>query len=106
MKNNGECISGTQLRLEWIQRYGVVELIAAKGNTGSIRTALCRYLKQGRGAGFSTGELVDWLGISTPSILIKAGYSDAEIEEAMMILGRLTDAEIDNVLIGPKPYLP
>ncbi len=92
--------------MEWLQRYGADELRAAKGNTKSIRTALCRYLKQGKGAGFSTGELVDWLGVSTPSILSKAGYSDGETEETMQILGQVTDTEIDNVQIGPKPYLP
>jgi hypothetical protein len=106
MKNEDEIICGTQLRMEWLQRYGADELRVAKGNVKSIRIALCRYLKQGKGAGFSTGELVDWLGVSTPSILGKAGYSDGETEEAMQILGQVTDSEIDNVQIGPKPYLP
>jgi hypothetical protein len=92
--------------MKWIQEYAVEQLEAAKRGEIPVRTALCRYLKQGGGAGFSTGELVDWLGVSSPSLLSKAAYNDAETAEAMEVLVSITDQEIEQTRIGPKPYLP
>jgi hypothetical protein len=92
--------------MEWVRRYAVEQLRSARGNLPEIRAALCRYLKQGKGAGFSTGELVDWLGVSSPSLLTQAGYTDDEATRAMDTLGSITDQEIEQIRIGPKPYLP
>jgi hypothetical protein len=61
----------------------------------AVRGALCRYLKRGSSAGFSTGELVDFLGVSTPSLLERAGFSDAQADEAMRILASIDQAEIE-----------
>ncbi len=59
-----------------------------------LRAALCRYLRQGAALRRSTGELVDYLGVSTPSIVDRAGYSDQQAEEVVRVLGTLTDEEI------------
>jgi hypothetical protein len=55
---------------------------------------LAKYFKRGAGDGFSTGELVDFLAVSSPSILDAAGSSDAEIARAMSIVADLADEEI------------
>ncbi len=81
-------------------------MCAARTGATDLREALCRYMKQGLGAGFSTGELVDWLGVSSPSILDFAGFDDMEAEAAMTLLGAVSDAEIESTRIGPERYLP
>jgi hypothetical protein len=106
MHDSDEFVCGTTLRVKWIQKYAVEQLEAAKRGELPVRTAVCRYLKQGAGAGFSTGELVDWLGVSSPSLLSQAGYLDAEAAEVMDVLGLITDQEIEQTRVGPEPYLP
>jgi len=59
-----------------------------------FRSSLARYLGLGITQGLSQGELIDYLGVSTPSVLDVAGYSDSEQEAAMTILGVLSDVEI------------
>ncbi len=54
----------------------------------------CRFFNTGLTHGFSTGELVDFLGVSAPSILDLAGYSDDESETIMELIGLITDEEI------------
>jgi len=106
MHDNDQPICGTTLRVEWLRRYAVEQLQPAKASEVAIRSALCRYLKQGLGAGLTTGELVDWLGVTSPSLLSQAGYDDAHVARAMDILASITDREIAESRIGPEPYLP
>ena len=56
-----------------------------------LRSSLARYLGLGIRQGLSQGELIDFLGVSTPSVLAVAGYSDSEQEAAMTVLGVLSD---------------
>jgi len=92
--------------MEWVQQYGREQMTSVRTGSTGLRLALCRYLKQGLGAGFSTGELIDWLGVSSPSILDAAGFDDLEAAAAMELLGAISDAEIRSTRIGPDPYLP
>jgi hypothetical protein len=92
--------------MKWVRNYGREQLEATSGGNLELRVALCRYLKQGAGAGFSTEELVDWLGVSTPSILKEAGFDESGSEAAMNLLGSLSDEEIDSIRIGPEKRLP
>jgi hypothetical protein len=64
-----------------------------------LRAALCRYLRRGADAGFSTGELVDYLGVSSPSLLEQAGYSEQHAEEAMRVLATISDEEISKAAL-------
>ena len=92
--------------MDWVQHYAIDQLKQAKGHPTSERQAICRYLKQGTGAGFSTGELVDWLGISSPSLLDQAGYNDAEATRIMATLADISDQEIEQIRIGTPSHLP
>ena len=58
------------------------------------RTAICRYFRRGASADFSRAELIDFLGVSTPSVLDMAGYSDSAAQRVMEMLGDITDEEI------------
>ena len=59
------------------------------------RGALCRYVKRGTTAGFSTAALVDFLGVSSPSVLERAGYAQELELLTMEELGTLSDEEIE-----------
>jgi len=106
MKEETQTICGTDLRVTWVRNYAREQLEAVMGGDLDLRIALCRYLKQGAGAGFSTGELVDWLGVSTPSILDEAGFDGPGSEAAMELLGSLSDEEIEATRLGPERHLP
>ena len=77
----------------------VEELRAARNDREAQRLALCRYYKRGLAANLTTEELVDFLAISTPSILDQAGYNDAEAEAVMTLSDSLTEDEVDSAEI-------
>jgi hypothetical protein len=107
MDDNQKVICSTELRMQSVRDYGTDELAKAIGDTQAERLALCRYLKRGLGMGFSTGELVDWFGVSTPSVLDEAGIRNNEDQQRMMdLLGRLSDEEIEAVRIGSDECKP
>jgi len=58
------------------------------------RQACVRYFRRGHTAGLSHPELIDFLGVSSPSILDKAGYSDEDSQRVMDMLADMSD-EID-----------
>jgi N-acetyl-beta-hexosaminidase len=60
------------------------------------RVATCRYFRRGADAGFSHTELIDFLGVSTPSVLDMAGYPDAAAQRVMAMLGIITDEQIQS----------
>jgi len=70
------------------------EFRASERSESALRIVLARYLALGRLAGISQGELIDFLGVSSPSVLEVAGYSDEEQDQVMVLLGRLSDEEI------------
>jgi hypothetical protein len=73
----------------------VPDLQAARSTSLKLRVVLGRFFKNGAAAHFSTGELVDFLGVSSPSILERARFSDDEAEHAMKLAGGLGDQEIE-----------
>ena len=65
-------------------------------STVELRRALAIYLARGKICGVSQEELIDYLGISTPTVLELSGFSDSQQEYAMFLLGELTDTEIQD----------
>ena len=63
------------------------------------RTAICRYFHRGAAADFSHAELIDFLGVSTPSVLDMAGYSDAAAQGVLEMLADITDEEIQSASV-------
>jgi len=63
------------------------------------RAALCRYLRRGSVEDLSTGELVDFLGVSSPSVLEMAGYSDEAAQRVMEMLADITEEQIQSATL-------
>lgn len=73
----------------WLEDQTAKDLKQAKGNESWIRAVIQRYLEIGYGAHLSAGELVDFFCVSTPCVLDKAGYSDAEAAFAVKLYDEL-----------------
>jgi hypothetical protein len=68
-------------------------------NQKERKLACCRYFKKGALAGLPHPELIDFLGVSSPSILELAGYPDDEAQDVMDALATISDEEIENATI-------
>ena len=85
--------------LDELMRQTAAELRTALGDVPKQRLACCRFFQRGQLAGISTGALVDYLGVSTPSILDMAGYTDEAAEKVMVLIGSLSDREIEDATL-------
>ena len=85
--------------VDWLSEIAASELRKAKENPEQQKQALCRYYKRGERANLTSGELVDFLGISSPSIFDMAGYTDEERDEAMEISSGLINEDIGRTLL-------
>jgi hypothetical protein len=85
--------------LEGLLQQTAAELRIAIGDANEQRQACGRFFRRGRIAGISTGALVDYLGVSSPSILDMAGYPDDAAQEVMVLIGDISDREIEEVAV-------
>jgi hypothetical protein len=85
--------------VQWLSEHTAAELRQAQGNREQTKRVLCRYYKRGMRANLTTGELIDFLGVSTPSILDKAGFDDEQADKVMAISDSLTDEDINQVTL-------
>jgi hypothetical protein len=93
----------------WLSDLTAEDLRRVKGSPEQQKEALCRYYKRGEQANLAAGELIDFLGVSSPSICDMAGYTEEEGDALFVISDKLTDDEISRVpLIDPiqQPSLP
>jgi len=72
------------------------DLREALGNPEKQKMALCRYYKLGERANLTAGELIDFLAVSSPSIIDLAGYSDDDGDALMEISDNLTDDDLES----------
>ena len=79
-----------------ISHEAILDFKQAASSIDEQRKACCRYLKCGIHEGLSQEELIDFLGISSPSILSLAGYTEEEEITVMELLGEISDYEIAN----------
>ncbi len=85
--------------VDWLSELTANDLRHVKDNPGQQKQALCRYYKRGEAANLTAGELIDFLGVSSPSILDMAGYSEEEGDALFVISDTLTDEEISQVML-------
>lgn len=83
----------TNAELEDFLSRSASALRGARDDT-SIRAFLVGFLRSGRSAGLSQGELIDYLAVSSPSILDRANVDSSAQDRAMAILGTLRDDEL------------
>jgi hypothetical protein len=62
------------------------------------RAAICRYFRRCE-VDYSVAELIEFLGVSTPSILSMAGYSDEAAQRVMEMLADITEEEIQDTAL-------
>jgi len=74
------------------------------GNLLAQLQVCARYFQRGEQEGISRGELIDFLGISSPSVLDRAGYGDDEALRVMAGLTLLTEDE--QGVLQPPTALP
>ena len=80
--------------VDWLSEGTAEELRRAKADAPRQRQVLCRYFGRGLRAHLTPPELIDFLGVSTPTILETAGYNDEESDALMAMSGSLTAADI------------
>ena len=78
----------------WLSKRTAADLRSVKGNAQQQKLALCRYYKRGEQANLTAGELIDFLGGSSPSILDMAEYTDEEGGALFVISDNLTEDDI------------
>ena len=83
--------------VDGVTRQAADEFRRAAGGLEEQRRACCRYFKRGHAADFSHPELIDFLGVSTPSVLDMAGYSDEDALRVMDMLSDISDDELARV---------
>src|SRR5262249_48306551 len=67
---------------------------ACAENPEAQRQACCRYFRRGPLAGLSQSDLIDFLGLSSPSVLDSAGYSPEAAQQVLDMVGGISDEEI------------
>ncbi len=80
--------------VNWLRARTTHELRQAEGDPERQKQALIRYYRQGEQSNLTAGELIDFLGVSSPSILEMAGYTDEEGDAVMEISDSITDADL------------
>ena len=77
-------------RIERVCARAAEELRSCRDDALAQIRACCHYFESGENEGISHPELVDFLGISSPSVLNRAGYSDQEALRVMELLRLIT----------------
>ena len=77
-------------RIERVCARAADELRSCRDDVLAQLRVCCHYFESGDREGISHGELVDFLGVSSPSVLDRAGYSDQEALRAMELLHLIT----------------
>ena len=90
---------GYQELVAKLREEAALEFRAAGSDQKGRRSACCRYLKRGALAGMAQGELIDFLGVSSPSVLDIAGYPENEAQAVMEIMAQISDKEISDAQI-------
>ena len=63
------------------------------------RAAIFRYFRRRFAARYANGELIDYLGISSPSVLGMADYPDDAAQRVMDMLADITDEAIQSTIL-------
>jgi hypothetical protein len=77
-------------------QHAITEFNACLDNSEEQKGVSCRYFSRGIHAGLSQAELIELLALSVPSVLDKAGYSPEAADQLMLLVGQLSEAEIQS----------
>jgi hypothetical protein len=79
-----------EARIERVCSEAANEFRLCQGDLLAQLRVCCSYFERGEAEEISQEELIDFLGISTPSVLDRAGYSDFEAQRVMEALVLIT----------------
>jgi hypothetical protein len=88
MKNDAEQHNSEEnhfVFVNWLEGETARSLREAKGDITALREVIRKYLEIGYSSRLSSGQLVDYFCVSTPSILDRAGYTEEEADLAVKI---------------------
>jgi hypothetical protein len=77
-------------RIERVCSAAAAEFRSCRDDLLAQVRVCCRYFENGEREGISHEELIDFLGISSPSVLDRAAYSDSEAQRVMEALTLIT----------------
>ena len=77
-------------RIERVCARAAEDLRSCRDDVLAQLRACCNYFEFGEREGIGHGELIDFLGVSSPSVLDRAGYSDEEALRVMELLRLIT----------------
>jgi hypothetical protein len=77
-------------RIERVCARAADELRSCHDDVLAQLRACCHYFEAGEPENISHGELIDFLGVSSPSVLDRAGYNDQEVLRVMEFLRLIT----------------
>jgi hypothetical protein len=78
-------------RLERVRRQAAADFRASSLDSLDLLRVCARYFQHGKQEGFDHGELIDYLGISTPSVLDMADFTDSHATKVMALLPLLQE---------------
>ena len=70
------------------------EIVASRHDSAAMAVAMKNYLQRGRKKSLSLGELVDFFGISSDSVLHRAGLAEDESMSLMRLFGEMCDGMV------------
>jgi hypothetical protein len=92
-------------RLDRLRHTAANELRGCPNDPLEQLRVCARYFNEGHREGFDHGALIDFLGVSTPSVLSIAGYPDSAALRVMELLHLLVD-EVDGTCRAPTQLPP
>ena len=93
-----------QAFVEWLETETASKLREANGDQQAIAAAITTYLETGYKAHLSSGELVDFFCVSSPSILDNAGYSEEESDLAVELYDQIDPAVFKKFRPWVRPF--
>jgi hypothetical protein len=94
-----DSMSPAERSVQEFMRLAAADFRQSTATEQEQRAAICRYFRRGEVADYSHGELIDFLGVSSPSVLDMAGYSDEAALHVMKMLADITDDEIQRTTL-------
>jgi len=80
-----------QERLDRVLQQAAADFRACSSDSLELLRVCARYFQHGEQEGFDHGELIDYLGISTPSVLDMADFTESQAAKVMALLPLLQE---------------
>ena len=98
-------------RLDKVRQQAAADFRTCSSDSLELLRVCARYFQHGKQEGFDHGELIDYLGISSPSVLDMADFSESQATHVMTLLPLLEEGtdgtcRAPDALPPPPPVIP